>query len=175
MTDNLEDTDFDDILDHWQKKKKHGYRWEGETGVSNFENLTKDIGYGQGIEEFLADNPGAVEKLLEFILEHAENGGSEWKTNLAKACDYEPDEEIEIASSPTLIWPVEGSCDSEPDDEVLYLKEFINDGTKWVCIGKHSLQTQEEGEEIAKRFMKTWSKFVITKNNDIIKEFLPKE
>jgi len=93
MANNLEDIDFDNILEHWQNKARLSFRWDGRTGVSNHEDLTKSIGYSQGIEEFLADNPGAVEKLVEFIKEHAENGASEWKTNLAEACDYEPDDD----------------------------------------------------------------------------------
>jgi hypothetical protein len=93
MADNLEDTDFDDILDTWSNCQRHSYRWEGETGVRNFEQLVKDIGYDQGIENFLADNPGAIETLLNWISEHAEKGGSEWKENLAKSCDYKPEDE----------------------------------------------------------------------------------
>lgn len=87
---NLENEDFDDILDHWQNQGKGRYRWEGDSGVRNFEELTKAIGYDQGIDQFLADNPGAIETLLEWIAEHAEKGGIEWKENLAKACDYDP-------------------------------------------------------------------------------------
>ena len=87
---NIKDTDFDEIFDHWRSKKRHGHHWEGDTGVRNFEDLTKDIGYDQGIDQFLADNPGAIETILEWIAEHAEKGGIEWKENLAKACDYDP-------------------------------------------------------------------------------------
>ncbi len=90
---NLENVDFDDILDHWQNKEKGRYRLEGDSGVRNFEQLTKDIGYDQGIEHFLADNPGAIETLLEFISEWSQKSGIEWKQNLANACDYTPEEE----------------------------------------------------------------------------------
>lgn len=92
MTNNLEDTDFDDILDTWQDRKPGRFRWEGDSGVRNFEQLVSDLGYDQGIENFLADNPGAIETLLNWISEHAEKGGSEWKENLAKACDYDDEE-----------------------------------------------------------------------------------
>lgn len=89
---SFEDEDFDDILDHWCQRHPHGYRWEGESGVRNFEQLTKDIGYRQGIEEFLADNPGAIETLLEWISEWSEKGTG-WKTKLAEACNYESKED----------------------------------------------------------------------------------
>lgn len=105
---NLENVDFDDILDKWQNSRKGGYRWEGDAGVRNFEELTKAIGYDQGIEHFLADNPGAIEGLLEFISEYAEKSGSEWKENLAEACDYQPeieetDDDVIITEGDTIV------------------------------------------------------------------------
>ena len=51
---------------------------EGETGVRNLETICETLGYGEGfmrgraIEEFLQDNPGAVEGLFNFIAEWAE-------------------------------------------------------------------------------------------------------
>ena len=100
--------DFNDILDHWQKQGKGRYRWEGDSGVRNFEQLTKDIGYDQGIEHFLADNPGAIEALLEWIADNAEKGGIEWKIDLADNCNYEDqepeDDEDEL-------------CDDDPQDQ----------------------------------------------------------
>jgi hypothetical protein len=99
---DIEDTCFDDILDHWQKQGKGRYRFEGDTGVRNFEQLVKDIGYDQGIEHFLADNPGAIETLLEWITDNAEKGGIEWKINLADNCDYQEEDEL---------------CDDDPQDQ----------------------------------------------------------
>jgi len=112
---DLENTDFDDILDQWCQKHPYGYRWEGDAGVRNFEQLTKDLGYDYGIENFLADNPGAIETLLTWISEHAEKGGSEWKENLAKSCDYEEeadkeeDEETEETEEEKITYVVEHS------------------------------------------------------------------
>jgi hypothetical protein len=156
----MADTDFNDILDHWQKQGKGRYRFEGDTGVRNFEQLVKDIGYDQGIENFLADNPGAIETLLEWISEHAEKGGSEWKENLAEACDYQEDEEQED--------------ENYEEDGDIFLTEHSNDGTNWIKIGTWLLDSQEQGEELVEQFQNT-SKFVITKNGKTIKEFLPKE
>ena len=50
---------------------------EGERGVKNLETVCEVLGYGEGfmrnraIEDFLTDNPGAVEALFEFISEWA--------------------------------------------------------------------------------------------------------
>jgi len=56
---------------------------EGESGVRNLEQLVETLGYGQGfmrnraIEDFLTDNPGAVEAVLNFIGEWVERN-DEW-------------------------------------------------------------------------------------------------
>lgn len=86
----FEQEDFDDILDHWQSQRPRRYHFEGESGVQNLEQLVKDIGYDNGIEEFLADNPGAMEALVNWISEWADKG-TEWKTKLAEASGYEPE------------------------------------------------------------------------------------
>lgn len=91
----MANADFNDILEHWQDKAPGRHRWEGDSGVRNFEQLVKDMGYDYGIENFLADNPGAIETLLEWIADHAEKGGIEWKINLADNCDYQEEEEEE--------------------------------------------------------------------------------
>lgn len=58
---------------------------EGESGTRNLEQLCEVLGYGEGfmrgraIEEFLQDNPGAVQSIVEFIGDHL-NG--DWKNRL---------------------------------------------------------------------------------------------
>ena len=67
---------------------------EGETGVRNLENVCEHLGYGQGwmrnraIEEFLTDNPGAVEALFQFISEWALRN-SDWQAGMEEALDEE--------------------------------------------------------------------------------------
>jgi hypothetical protein len=63
-------------------------RTEGATGVRNLEKICRDLGYAQGefvgqhyIANFLADNPGAVELLFEFIQNGVEQN-EEWQENL---------------------------------------------------------------------------------------------
>lgn len=87
--------DNDELFDNYiQQEYSNGYfRTEGTEGVRNLEKLCKDLGYGDGqfigqhyIANFLADNPGAIEKLFEFIQEGVSNPfNPEW----ADALDLE--------------------------------------------------------------------------------------
>lgn len=52
-------------------------RFEGEVGIENLEKILRHIDYagddfkhGSPVEKFLADNPGAIERLVEFIEEN---------------------------------------------------------------------------------------------------------
>lgn len=70
----------------------HFHRTEGEQGVRNLEQLVETLGYGHGIyrnraiEEFLIDNPGAVEAVLQFIGEWTERN-EEWAAALLDASE----------------------------------------------------------------------------------------
>jgi len=62
--------------------------WEGETGVKQIHQLCEDIGYpkaqwlyGDPLHQFLMDNPGAYEALLEWI---DENMDEEWEKELTR-------------------------------------------------------------------------------------------
>lgn len=75
------------------------FRMEGETGVKNLEQMCETLGYGSGwmrgraIEEMLADNPGAVEAVANFLAEQAVRN-TEWNAALA---DVLEDEGVEVA------------------------------------------------------------------------------
>ena len=71
---------------------------EGERGFRNLEQLVETLGYGAGwmrgraIEDFLADNPGAVEAVLQFIGEWVERN-NDWAERLQEAVEeYESEE-----------------------------------------------------------------------------------
>lgn len=70
----------------------HFRRIEGEQGVRNLEQLVETLGYGHGIyrnraiEEFLIDNPGAVEAVLQFIGEWTDRN-EEWAAALLNASE----------------------------------------------------------------------------------------
>ena len=71
--------------------------FEGERGVRNLETLCENLGYGQGfmrnraLEEFLCDNPGAVEAVVEFIGEWVERN-TEWQERLLDVVGEEESE-----------------------------------------------------------------------------------
>ena len=65
---------------------------EGEQGVKNLEQMCETLGYGSGwmrgraIEEMLADNPGAVEAVANFLAEQAVRI-TEWNAALAEVLE----------------------------------------------------------------------------------------
>lgn len=73
---------------------------EGERGFRNLEELVETLGYGEGwmrgraIEDFLTDNPGAVEAVLQFIGEWVERN-DEWAERLQEAVEEDTEEECE--------------------------------------------------------------------------------
>ena len=74
------------------------FRVEGEQGVRNLEQMCETLGYGQGymrgraIEEMLADNPGAVEAVAEFLADWAVRN-TEWNAALEQVLE---DDRVEI-------------------------------------------------------------------------------
>ena len=67
---------------------------EGESGVRNLEAMCEALGYGEdymrgrAIEEMLADNPGAVEAVANFLAEWAERNG-DWAWHLKSVLEGE--------------------------------------------------------------------------------------
>ena len=76
---------------------KRMWNLEGESGVRKLETLVEDLGYGQGfmrnraIEEFLADNPGAMEAVLVFVSEWVDRN-TEWEDALEEVVGPEEEE-----------------------------------------------------------------------------------
>ena len=71
-----EELDNQEIIDRYTDFLKM-HRFEGETGVRNLEVLVKDLGYkgdcyayGDPISSFLADNPGCIEAIIEWITDN---------------------------------------------------------------------------------------------------------
>lgn len=104
---NVESSDeektFSELLDEYQDQEKM-WHFEGDRGLDKLNELTKAIGYrghgfkyGSSLEEFLSDNPGACEALVEWISENGEHGSVEddsWRENLISNLN-EPEEESE--------------------------------------------------------------------------------
>ena len=82
-----------DKYDIWDKYCDQHFRTvEGERGVRNLENLVSNLGY-MHIEEFLADNPGAVEAIVEFVGDWVSRGmGNDWAEQLELALEECEDE-----------------------------------------------------------------------------------
>lgn len=64
---------------------------EGESGVRNFEKIVRDVGGYRDLHSFLADNPGALTAMMEFIGEWMPRN-QEWQENLAELGYESPDE-----------------------------------------------------------------------------------
>ena len=81
---------------------------EGESGVRNLEQLCEVLGYGEGfmsgraLDEFLADNPGAVEAVLNSVGDWVERNG-DWAAALEDA-NYEGDYDSEPDVSEQTEW-----------------------------------------------------------------------
>jgi len=54
--------------------------------VHKFEEIIEILGYRQGLGEFFSDNPGAVEKVIEFISEWTTRN-PEWQEAIQDALD----------------------------------------------------------------------------------------
>jgi hypothetical protein len=73
------------------------FSFEGDRGVKNLTRIVEVLGYGKGfmrgraLEEFLADNPAAIEAVVEFIGEWSERN-SEWNDALQMELFEEVDE-----------------------------------------------------------------------------------
>ena len=87
-------SDMNELFEKWSKIKNI-HRFEGETGVGDLTILVQDIGY-DGIEDFLENNSGAIEKIVDFI---ASNDVPEWQSNLNEAIRLHEEDEDEEKSS----------------------------------------------------------------------------
>lgn len=96
MSDKYEEMDLTEIINEWQDKNK-AHHFEGSTGVRKLEKLCKDLGYDNGaflgsevsLLNFLADNPGAIDALINWM---GEQDIEEWKENLVSTLP-EPEKE----------------------------------------------------------------------------------
>jgi hypothetical protein len=73
------DVDGNDIMNKWMDSER-AYNFEGSTGVRNLEKLVRALGY-RDISDFLMDNPGAIQAIVEFVTEWVERN-DEWAEKL---------------------------------------------------------------------------------------------
>jgi hypothetical protein len=56
---------------------------EGDSGVRKFTQVVREVCGYQSLDAFLADNPGALTAMMEFVGEWVERN-EEWRENLAE-------------------------------------------------------------------------------------------
>jgi hypothetical protein len=71
--------DMSEMIEKWSEQNK-AYHWEGDRGVRNFQKLIGVLGY-RGMDEFLADNSGCMEAMVEWI---GSQTSSEWMENMKR-------------------------------------------------------------------------------------------
>ena len=95
--------DLDELIEMWQNQNS-AYRLEGDRGLENLEKLISVLGYkrhgfrfGELIEVFLSDNPGAAEAIVNWI---GEQNNIEWKDSLKSEVTEEDDDEEKDYANP---------------------------------------------------------------------------
>ena len=68
----------------------HMYHFEGQRGVRNLNKLTQDVCGYIDLEDFLEDNSGAIEAVIEWI---QSQNNCDWEENLKSFLPEEDDEE----------------------------------------------------------------------------------
>lgn len=82
---------LDELIDNYIEDNKM-WSFESESGVRKFTKLVRDVGGYRSLDEFLADNSGAIEAVVEWM--RARNC-PEWEENLAAYATEEEAEEGE--------------------------------------------------------------------------------
>ena len=133
----LANKDMDELVEAFVEHNRF-YCMEGNQGVSRFTQLVAAIGYnhqsgdyGHPILNFLADNSGAIEKLMEWI---GDQNSSEWRESMANTLledgfDDVPDEDEEdeeVPDEPNLNQLANKINDSDINDLITKRYEIIN-------------------------------------------------
>jgi hypothetical protein len=75
----IEKMSFAEKFDQYIDDKIHCFK--GHRGVTNLEKVVSCVGGYNSIHEFLEDNPGAIEAMIEWI---RNTRSPEWESNLTK-------------------------------------------------------------------------------------------
>jgi hypothetical protein len=108
------------------------HRWDGERGVQNLKDVCARINYSS-LEEFLADNPGAIEAVTQWIDETA-----------TKSPDWQDCFKVEKTFHRTVI-SIE-VLSEEPYDET-DLRQIRQDIISGDCSGHVEVTSKEEVSE----------------------------
>lgn len=97
---NYEEMDLTELVNEWQDEN-NAHHFEGTSGVERFRKLCEAIGYKEGnylgyghaIENFLSDNPGALEALVNWI---QDQDVDEWKESIIQELPEQEEEKEEL-------------------------------------------------------------------------------
>ncbi len=90
--EDIDEADLSELIDEYYNQE--GLRYEGSRGVRDFEKLVKAIDSNyDSLHEFLQDNSGCLEAMVEWI---ARSRVGEWKENLQNEIIVEDDELDEV-------------------------------------------------------------------------------
>lgn len=86
-----------ELLDQWENT--YG-RYEGDSGVRNLEQLCTalDPDHYKDLEDFLADNPGACDAMVDWIINELDTT-KHWKENLIETFELKKEEEADEIQS----------------------------------------------------------------------------
>ncbi len=85
------------LIEKWQDAEG-AYHFESNT--KNLEKLTEALGYpadafGSSVENFLNDNPGAQQAIVDWVAEWLDRNG-EWRERIQEIAGTDPDDEDEV-------------------------------------------------------------------------------
>ena len=92
-------------MNNFEKYLEQNKMWsfEGQSGIRKFERLVTEVcGYGKDrifndvLREFLEDNPGAIDVMVEWIRDYTDYPHHEWAINLDALVGVEEDVEEEL-------------------------------------------------------------------------------
>jgi hypothetical protein len=96
--DERDERDGEELIEAWRDQNR-AHSFEGESGIAKLEQLCETLGYrnngfrfGDPIQQFLCDNPGACDAIVEFITEWTDRN-DEWRENIADSLEPEDDDE----------------------------------------------------------------------------------
>lgn len=79
-----------EVLQKYQEIELSSCCFEGDSGLKRLNQLFRDLGYpeqsfryGSSLEQFLSDNYGCIEVMLEWIADQMDGGCTEWKDALS--------------------------------------------------------------------------------------------
>lgn len=91
--------EFWEIMDEYRQQNRMG-SFEGNSGLGKLNKFFEDLGYsghnyrfGSPLESFLADNPGCIDAMLDWVKDHGDDNDGEWRENLESCLELEKEDD----------------------------------------------------------------------------------